>query len=145
MMNKKIPSKEKIEKMKQKDEEETKVLNRLMRKPRNLGERAADSLAVVAGSWKFIFLLFLFILIWMIYNIYQLLFVPFDPYPFILLNLMLSCLAAVQAPIILMTQNRQESRDRFKNELDYRVDKKAELEIQDIQRDLEEIKNLLKK
>jgi uncharacterized membrane protein len=92
-----------------------------------LGQRMSDRLAAFGGSWAFIGLFFAVMLGWMIYNTERL--QPFDPYPFILLNLVLSCLAAVQAPVILMSQNRQAAKDRFDARLDYDVNLKAELEI----------------
>lgn len=93
------------------------------------GEKIADKVAAFGGSWMFIITFFSFILAWMIINIYFLASDPFDPYPFILLNLILSCLAAIQAPIIMMSQNRQEQKDRQRNEHDYKINLKAELEI----------------
>jgi uncharacterized membrane protein len=94
-----------------------------------LGARIADKVAEFGGSWRFIILFGLFILIWIIFNSIALIFRSFDPYPFILLNLILSCLAAIQAPIIMMSQNRQESKDRLRSEHDYKVNLKAEIEI----------------
>lgn len=95
-----------------------------------LGEKLADKIAVFGGSWGFIIFFFSFILVWMCINIYVLSSKPFDPYPFILLNLILSCLAAIQAPIIMMSQNRKEQKDRKRSENDYKINLKAELEIQ---------------
>jgi uncharacterized membrane protein len=94
-----------------------------------LGQRLSDKLADSAGSWGFIIIFGVVILLWIIINTVLLVFRHFDPYPFILLNLVLSCLAALQAPVILMSQNRQEARDRLRAEYDYRVNLKAELEI----------------
>ena len=93
------------------------------------GQRLADKVAAFGGSWIFIITFFSFILIWMIINIWFLATKPFDPFPFILLNLILSCLAAIQAPIIMMSQNRQEQKDRQRGEHDYKINLKAELEI----------------
>lgn len=93
------------------------------------GERMADHIATFGGSWTFIIIFFSFLIIWMITNAYILAKQPFDPFPFILLNLILSCLAAIQAPIIMMSQNRQEAKDRIRSEHDYKIDLKAELEI----------------
>ncbi|WP_276495990.1 DUF1003 domain-containing protein [Pontibacter litorisediminis] len=95
----------------------------------SLGDRMADRIATFGGSWTFILLFFSFLLLWMAVNVYMLAARPFDPYPFILLNLILSCLAAIQAPIIMMSQNRQEAKDRLRSEHDYKVNLKAELEI----------------
>jgi len=93
------------------------------------GERWADKVAEVGGSWGFIICFAAVVAIWVIVNSIALLKRPFDPYPYILLNLVLSCLAAVQAPVIMMSQNRQDAKDRLRSEHDYRVNLKAELEI----------------
>ncbi|MCG6963920.1 MAG: DUF1003 domain-containing protein [Acidobacteria bacterium] len=96
---------------------------------RTLGQRVADRIASFGGSWPFIFL-FAFVLFgWLFINSVLLAARPFDPYPYILLNLILSCLAAVQAPVIMMSQNRQEERDRLRAIHDYQINLKAELEI----------------
>jgi len=92
-------------------------------------QRLADRIAEFGGSWVFIISFFSFILVWMIINIWILTSRPFDPFPFILLNLILSCLAAIQAPIIMMSQNRKEQKDRKRSEYDYKINLKAELEI----------------
>ena len=94
-----------------------------------LGERMADRLAEYAGSWRFITVFLAILVLWIALNSLLLIFRPFDPYPFILLNLVLSCVAAIQAPIIMMSQNRQEAKDRLRSEHDYVVNLKAELEI----------------
>jgi uncharacterized membrane protein len=93
------------------------------------GQRVSDKIATFGGSWKFILIFFSLLFIWMAINVYVLSRRPFDPYPFILLNLVLSCLAAIQAPIIMMSQNRKEAKDRQRSEYDYKVNLKAELEI----------------
>lgn len=93
------------------------------------GEKLADHVASFGGSWTFIAIFFFLLLVWMGINIYLLHNRGFDPYPFILLNLVLSCLAAIQAPIIMMSQNRQEAKDRARGEHDYKINLKAELEI----------------
>ena len=93
------------------------------------GQKLADRVAAFGGSWTFIVAFFTFILLWMGVNIWFLTTQPFDPFPFILLNLILSCLAAIQAPIIMMSQNRQEQKDRQRAEHDYKINLKAELEI----------------
>lgn len=98
-------------------------------KEATLGEKVADKVATFGGSWTFIGLFFSFIIVWMGINVLALKTRPFDPYPFILLNLILSCLAAIQAPIIMMSQNRQEDKDRKRAEHDYKINLKAELEI----------------
>lgn len=93
------------------------------------GQRLADKIADFGGSWKFIIIFGMFIFIWMGINIYVMTAHPFDPYPFILLNLILSCLAALQAPVIMMSQNRQEQKDRQRAKKDYMINLKSELEI----------------
>ncbi|MEG0187250.1 DUF1003 domain-containing protein [Algoriella sp.] len=98
-------------------------------KDSTLGQRIADKVATFGGSWTFIIIFFTFLLIWMFLNFWMLHNKGFDPYPFILLNLILSCLAAIQAPIIMMSQNRQEDKDRERAEHDYKINLKAELEI----------------
>lgn len=96
-----------------------------------IGQRAADSIAKFAGSWAFIFSFVGVLAAWMVINII-LAAKAFDPYPFILLNLVLSCVAAIQAPLIMMSQNRQEEKDRRRAENDYRVNLKTEIMIEDI-------------
>jgi uncharacterized membrane protein len=98
-------------------------------KKQTFGENLADNIAEFGGSWKFIIFFGLVLLAWIAINSVVLLSKPFDPYPFILLNLVLSCLAAIQAPVIMMSQNRQEAKDRMRAEHDYRINLKAELEI----------------
>jgi uncharacterized membrane protein len=93
------------------------------------GQKLADQVASFGGSWIFIISFFSFILGWIILNAWLLVSRPYDPFPFILLNLILSCLAAIQAPIIMMSQNRQEQKDRKRSEQDYKINLKAELEI----------------
>lgn len=94
-----------------------------------LGQKLADKIATFGGSWTFIIAFFSFILLWILVNLVVLTTKPFDPFPFILLNLILSCLASIQAPIIMMSQNRQEQKDRQRSEQDYKINLKAELEI----------------
>ncbi len=93
------------------------------------GQKLADQVASFGGSWFFIISFFSFILGWIVLNAWLLGSRPYDPFPFILLNLILSCLAAIQAPIIMMSQNRQEQKDRKRSEQDYKINLKAELEI----------------
>lgn len=95
--------------------------------------RVADWVAVFGGSWKFILSFALFMLVWILINLY-LLSKPFDPFPFILLNLILSTLAAIQAPIIMMSQNRKEEKDRQRAVNDYLVNLKAEIEVRNLHR-----------
>jgi uncharacterized membrane protein len=93
------------------------------------GQRIADKVASFGGSWTFIISFGVFLLIWIAFNVFWLANKAFDPYPFILLNLILSCLAAMQAPVIMMSQNRQEEKDRDRAKNDYMVNLKSELEI----------------
>lgn len=96
-----------------------------------LGQRAADAIAKFAGSWAFIFSFIAVLILWMVINIIMVS-KAFDPYPFILLNLVLSCVAAIQAPLIMMSQNRQEEKDRCRAENDYKVNLKTEIMIEAI-------------
>lgn len=96
-----------------------------------LGQRAADAIAKFAGSWAFIFSFAGILVLWMVINVI-LAAKAFDPYPFILLNLVLSCVAAIQAPLIMMSQNRQEEKDRRRAENDYKVNLKTEIMIEDL-------------
>ena len=109
------------------------------------GQKAADWIAKWAGSWTFIFIFFLFILCWMILNSVMIIFNVWDQYPFILLNLFLSCLAAIQAPVILMSQNRQAEIDRQRSQYDYLVNRKAEREVKQLQLDVLEMKEVILK
>jgi uncharacterized membrane protein len=93
------------------------------------GQKLADKVATFGGSWTFISIFAIFLLVWMIINAIVLANRSFDPYPFILLNLILSCLAAIQAPIIMMSQNRQEQKDRERAKNDYMINLKSEMEI----------------
>lgn len=93
------------------------------------GERLADRIAAFGGSWAFLIAFGVFLAVWVGMNSLVLLWKPLDPYPFIFLNLILSCLAAIQAPVIMMSQNRQEAKDRIRSEHDYQINLKAELEI----------------
>jgi uncharacterized membrane protein len=111
---------------------------------RTIGQRSADALARWAGSWAFIITLASLLVFWMGLNVVVAVW-QWDPYPFILLNLLLSSMAAFQAPIILMSQNRTAERDRAKAAQDLAVDRKAESEIRDMQEDLEEIKRMIRK
>jgi len=104
------------------------------------GERVADKIAEFGGSWPFIIIFFLFLAGWMLVNTIQLWFRPFDDFPFIFLNLMLSCLAAVQAPVIMMSQNRSQKKDRLQAELDYQVNLKSELMIQQLHVKFDELR-----
>jgi len=103
------------------------------------GQKLADKIATFGGSWTFILSFLFFIGSWICINMYLLLTRPFDPYPFILLNLILSCVAAFQAPVIMMSQHRQEARDRSRSEHDYQVNLKAELEIRQLHEKLDHL------
>jgi len=103
------------------------------------GERLADRMAAFGGSWKFILSFCAVLLLWVVMNVVVLASHPFDPYPFILLNLFLSALASVQAPLIMMSQNRQESRDRLRSMNDYQVNLKAELEIRHLHQKIDHL------
>jgi len=94
-----------------------------------LGQRLADKIAQFGGSWKFIIFFLSFILVWIVINLVWLTGKGFDPFPFILLNLILSCIAAMQAPVIMMSQNRQEEKDRQRSRNDYMINLKSELEV----------------
>lgn len=117
------------------------------------GQRLADQVASFGGSWTFIISFGVFLFLWVVTNVYILVSHPFDPYPFIFLNLILSCIAALQAPVIMMSQNRQEEKDRARAKKDYMINLKAELEIRMLhekidhlilhqQQDLLEIQNI---
>ncbi len=96
-----------------------------------LGEKLADKMSEVAGSWTFIIIFGCFLAIWILINV-KFLIKAVDPYPFILLNLVLSCIAALQAPIIMMSQNRQAKKDSLRNQNDYQIDLKSELILEDL-------------
>ncbi|MDD5570231.1 MAG: DUF1003 domain-containing protein [Bacteroidales bacterium] len=103
------------------------------------GERISDKVADFGGSWKFIGIFMLVIFVWIGINTYLILNKPFDPYPFILLNLILSCVAALQAPVIMMSQNRQEAKDRIRAQHDYQINLKAEIEIRQLHEKLDHL------
>lgn len=105
-------------------------------------QRAADKLTKIIGSWTFIILFILYIIFWVSANLYAWM-NSWDPYPFILLNLTLSCVAAIQAPIILMSQNRANQKDRQRMDYDYQVDKKSQRDLQEIQKQLNRIEKRL--
>ena len=115
------------------------ILASLYDSKRSFGERAADGIAKWAGSWTFIISFLIFLGIWMAVNVYAWI-GEWDPYPFILLNLVLSCIAALQAPVILMSQNRQAKKDRVKMEYDYKVNRKAERMIEEVLKEVRGIK-----
>lgn len=108
------------------------IVDNLLNPPKDLltrGQKISDKVAQFGGSWAFIISFFVLLIIWIIFNTNAALQYKFDPYPFILMNLILSCIAALQAPIIMMSQNRQEEKDRQRSENDYLINLKAELEV----------------
>lgn len=114
----------------------------------SFGARLADKVAEFGGSWKFIIIFAVILFVWIGINTVQLFSKPFDPYPYILLNLILSCIAAIQAPVIMMSQNRQEIKDRKRAENDYLINLKAEIEIRHLHQKIdlliaEQFKNLM--
>lgn len=106
---------------------------------RNLtfAEKAADKISEIAGSWTFIFISIFFLFAWIVINTVILKDKDFDPYPFILLNLLLSCVSALQAPIIMMSQNRASKKDSLRNQNDYKIDLKSELLLEDLHHKVE--------
>jgi uncharacterized membrane protein len=113
--------------------------NEVIEKERTFGERVADLVAESAGSWTFIFLFLSVLGLWIGWNHTEGS-TAFDPFPFILLNQLLSCVAALQAPVIMMSQNRQAKRDRLHADLDYQINVKAELEVAQLRTELEELR-----
>jgi uncharacterized membrane protein len=108
---------------------------------RSMGQRIADLVAEFGGSWNFIISFGVVLFVWMAFNVWATTRAVFDPYPFILLNLVLSCIAAIQAPIIMMSQKRQEEKDRLRSENDYQVNLKAELEIRHLHEKMDHLIN----
>jgi uncharacterized membrane protein len=121
-------------------EEETLIINQLKNPPKemlNPGQRISDKVARFGGSWTFIISFMIVLAAWIFWNTTQLVNKHFDPYPFILMNLILSCIAALQAPVIMMSQNRTEEKDRLRAENDYLINLKAEIEIRSLHRKLD--------
>jgi uncharacterized membrane protein len=112
--------------------------NVVFEKSLSFGDRVADRVAAFGGSWTFIGLFVLIMVVWMIVNVRETR--PFDPFPFILLNLVLSCVAAMQAPVIMMSQNRQAAKDRIDAQHDYEVNLKAEMEIVSLHLKMDELR-----
>ncbi len=112
----------------------------VLRQKLTIGQKAAEVIATFGGSWTFMGIFALVVVVWVMLNAVILVQKPFDPFPFILLNLALSTLAAIQAPIIIMAQNRQTERDRIDAKYDHAVNRKAEREIEVVQRELDAIK-----
>lgn len=111
-------------------------------------QKAADAMTKLVGSWTFIALFIFFVLLWIAINVYFIIKLesgsPFDPYPFVFLNLILAIITSLQTPIILMSQNREADRERIRAEYDYAVNRKAEKEVREIQQDIADIKKALK-
>ena len=107
----------------------------------SFGGRMADRMAEFGGSWRFVLLFMGLLTLWVVVNSLAVLWRPIDPYPFIFLNLILSCIAALQAPIIMMSQNRQEKRDRLRADQDYKVNLKAELEVRLLTAKIDQLRN----
>ncbi|MFN6039300.1 MAG: DUF1003 domain-containing protein, partial [Bacteroidota bacterium] len=103
------------------------------------GDRMADRIASFGGSWRFVIIFLLFLFCWIIFNLFDFAYLNFDPYPFILLNLILSSLAALQAPVIMMSQNRVEAKDRLRAEHDYQINLKAEIEIRSLHQKMDHL------
>ncbi len=115
--------------------EEKLIVKNLLHEPDEIitpGDRLSDKVARFGGSWRFIILFGIVLFIWILFNSIAVLSDRFDPYPFILMNLVLSCIAAMQAPIIMMSQNRKEEKDRKRSENDYLINLKAELEVRSL-------------
>ena len=116
-------------------DEEKLIINNLLHPPKEIitrGQSIPDKVARFGGSWKFIILFSVILSLWILFNSIAPKGIDFDPYPFILMNLILSCIAAMQAPIIMMSQNRQEEKDRMRSENDYLINLKAEMEIRSL-------------
>lgn len=118
----------------------SKNVNEEIEEQLTFGERVADKVAEFGGSWSFIFSFLAFMVLWMGVNTIQMWFQPFDEFPYILLNLMLSTVAAIQGPVIMMSQNRAQKKDRLKAELDYQVNLKSELMIQQLHVKFDELR-----
>ena len=121
-------------------EDEELIVQNLQNPPKEIltkGQSVSDKVARFGGSWVFIISFFIVLTIWIIFNVTAAKSEAFDPYPFILMNLVLSCIAALQAPIIMMSQNRQEEKDRKRGENDYQINLKAELEIRSLNQKLD--------
>lgn len=115
--------------------EEDLIVNNLLHPPEEIlskGQKLSDKVSHFGGSWRFIILFGIILVTWIIYNVMAVRSREFDPYPFILMNLLLSCIAAIQAPIIMMSQNRQEEKDRMRAENDYLINLKAEMGIRSL-------------
>jgi uncharacterized membrane protein len=123
----------------------TKNINEVRNEKLSFGDRFADRIASFAGSWKFIGIFFFILIFWMLFNTLILIFVPFDPFPFTLLNLMLGVVSSMQAPIIMMSQNRQEERNQLMAEQNYKVDLKQEVLLEEIYQKVNKLEDDIKK
>ena len=115
--------------------EEKLIINNLLNPPLEIltpGQKISDKVARFGGSWKFIIMFGVILTLWIVFNVIAIGHYKFDPYPFILMNLILSCIAALQAPVIMMSQNRQEEKDRMRNENDYLINLKTEMQIRSL-------------
>ncbi len=137
-----MPVKKSVSKSKKKKQESHPTISNTPKL--TFGGRAADGMTNFMGSWPFIIMFAGFLLMWVFVNVIAWKF-RWDPYPFILLNLLLSCLATFQAPIIMMSQNRQSERDRISAKYDYAVNRKAEREIQELQKGIDSLKRMIRK
>ncbi len=116
-------------------EDEQLIIENLLHPPKDIltqGQKVSDKVARFGGSWAFIISFFIILFCWILFNTIMVAKLEFDPYPFILMNLILSCVAALQAPVIMMSQNRKEEKDRQRSEIDYLINLKAELEIRSL-------------
>lgn len=116
------------------------IIHNLLHPPLEIvtpGQKVSDKVARFGGSWRFIIMFFMVLMLWILFNVLAIGYFKFDPYPFILLNLLLSCIAALQAPVIMMSQNRQEEKDRKRNENDYLINLKAEMQIRSLNQKLD--------
>jgi len=116
------------------------IIQNLLNPPAEIltkGQRVSDRVARFGGSWKFIILFGVFLVVWLVFNSIALIGYQFDPYPFILMNLILSCMAAFQAPIIIMSQNRQEEKNRMQSENDYLINLRADMQVRSLQQKMD--------
>ncbi len=121
-------------------EDENLIIENLVNPPKEIlsaGQKISDKVARFGGSWAFIISFFIILLIWILYNTLTPKPENFDPYPFILMNLILSCIAALQAPVIMMSQNRQEEKDRKRSENDYLINLKSELQLRSLHKKMD--------
>jgi uncharacterized membrane protein len=116
------------------------IIHNLLNPPLEMlseGQKISDKVARFGGSWKFIILFGIVLMLWIVFNVVAIGHFKFDPYPFILMNLVLSCIAALQAPVIMMSQNRQEEKDRMRGENDYLINLKAEMQIRGLHKKMD--------